>query len=78
MIHCLWKVYARRYGKKIGILREETKIWEMRTPLVPEDIRDLIRSHRIQFVVQPCNKRIFSNAEIESVYRTLNLFFSHL
>ncbi len=43
--------------KIIGIRREDKNRWEGRTPLIPEDIRELIRNDRIDVVIQPSDIR---------------------
>jgi len=47
----------------IGILRETKSIWERRTPLIPSDIKKLIKKYPVNFYIQPSEKRIFSNDE---------------
>jgi len=51
----------------IGILRETKSIWERRTPLIPSDIKKLIKKYDISFYIQPSEKRIFSNDEYAEV-----------
>ena len=43
----------------IGIRREDKSRWEGRTPLVPEDVRKLIRDHGLKFQVQKADNRAF-------------------
>ncbi len=50
----------------IGIRREDSYIWERRTPLIPADAADLQDKHGINVVVQSSAKRVFSDAD----YRT--------
>ncbi|MBN1953423.1 MAG: hypothetical protein JW900_00095 [Anaerolineae bacterium] len=49
--------------KKIGIRREDKSIWERRTPIVPEDARELAAQQGIQVVAQPSPIRVFQDAE---------------
>lgn len=49
--------------RTIGIRREDKNKWERRTPLVPEDVRDLKEKHGIHTIVQPSPIRIFSDQE---------------
>ncbi len=48
---------------KVGIRREDINRWERRVPLVPEDAKELGRSHSIRFTIQPSQIRIFSDEE---------------
>jgi len=52
----------------VGIRREDMYHWERRTPLVPEDARELADSG-IEIIVQSSNKRAFTDEE----YRSLGL-----
>ncbi|MFQ5805498.1 MAG: bifunctional lysine ketoglutarate reductase /saccharopine dehydrogenase family protein [Phycisphaerae bacterium] len=45
----------------IGIRREDKSKWEARTPLTPEDIRQLIKNHGLRFQVQASPIRAFSD-----------------
>jgi len=47
----------------IGIRREDKNIWEKRTPLIPSDVKDLINTLGIKFLVQPSEIRIFKDDE---------------
>jgi len=47
----------------IGIRREDKNQWEGRTPLIPEDIADLIQGHNIDFMVQPSSIRAHKEKE---------------
>lgn len=51
---------------KIGIRREDKNQWEARVPLTPDQVRNLVQHHSLQFVVQPSAIRTFSEAEFES------------
>ncbi len=48
---------------KIGIRHEDKYTLERRTPVVPDDVRSLIKESGIRFTVESSEKRIFSNAE---------------
>ncbi|MFX1565925.1 MAG: hypothetical protein ACFFCH_08040 [Promethearchaeota archaeon] len=50
--------------KKIGI-RRENKAFELRTPIVPKDVEELIKSHGFEFVIEPSEQRAFS----EDIYK---------
>lgn len=47
----------------IGIVREVYSKWERRAPLTPRHVQRLTETHGLRVLVQPCNKRIFSDAE---------------
>ena len=47
----------------IGIRHENKSKWEGRTPLVPQDVSDLIREHGIGFQVQTSPTRVFPDRE---------------
>lgn len=50
----------------VGIRCEDKSVWERRTPLVPEHIKELLSQHDdIGFIVQSSKKRIFSDFEYE-------------
>ncbi len=50
----------------IGIRREDKNIWERRTPIIPEDVNDLIKNLGIKVLVQSSKIRIFDDKEYES------------
>ncbi|UCF05196.1 MAG: hypothetical protein JSV33_14960 [bacterium] len=50
----------------IGIRREDKSVWERRTPLIPEHVRDLM-NEGVGVVVQPSEIRIFREPEYETV-----------
>jgi len=50
---------------KIGIRREDKNEWERRVPLVPADLRALVRDHGLSFTVQPHARRVFPEREFE-------------
>ena len=56
----------------IGIVREAYSLWERRSPLTPRHVQQLTSKHNIRVLVQPCNKRIFSNAEFAHAGATLS------
>lgn len=47
----------------IGIRREDKNKWEKRVPLIPEHVKELIKSHSIDVSLQPSSIRIFSDDE---------------
>jgi len=47
----------------IGIRREDKNKWERRVPLIPEHVKELIKSHAIDVTLQPSSIRIFSDQE---------------
>ncbi|MCX8057665.1 MAG: bifunctional lysine ketoglutarate reductase /saccharopine dehydrogenase family protein [Ignavibacteria bacterium] len=49
----------------IGIRREDKNIWEKRTPLTPDDVRELIQQLGIKILVQPSEIRIFKDSDYE-------------
>lgn len=49
----------------IGIRREDKNIWEKRTPLVPDDVKELIQNFGIRVLVQPSEIRIFDDKQYE-------------
>jgi alpha-aminoadipic semialdehyde synthase len=49
--------------KVIGIRREDKNEWEQRTPLVPQDVKELKERHGIHTIVQPSAIRVFSDDE---------------
>ena len=51
----------------IGIRREDKNVWERRSPLIPEQVGQLIGAHGLQFVVQRSELRTFSDAEFFEV-----------
>jgi len=52
--------------KLCGIRREDKNIWEARVPLVPSDIRELLKKG-IEFYIQPSEIRAFKEKEFEEV-----------
>jgi len=51
----------------IGIRREDKNVWERRSPLIPEQVGELIGEQGLQFVVQRSEIRTFSDAEFHEV-----------
>ena len=47
--------------KLIGIRREDKNIWERRVPLIPKHIKKMKEEHSINFIVQPFERRTFSD-----------------
>ncbi len=52
---------------KIGIRREDKNIWEGRVPLIPTDIKELMRQHTLEFSIQPSKIRAFNDEEYQAV-----------
>lgn len=50
---------------KIGIRRED-KAFELRTPIVPTDVKNLMRNHDIEFVVEPSEQRAFDETSYKN------------
>jgi saccharopine dehydrogenase (NAD+, L-lysine forming) len=46
--------------RRVGIRREDKDSWERRVPLVPHDVERLVRNEHMTIVVQPSDRRIFS------------------
>ncbi len=51
---------------KIGIRRED-KAFELRTPIVPADVKNLMKNHGIEFVVEPSEQRAFDETTYKKV-----------
>lgn len=51
---------------RVGIRREDKNIWERRTPIIPEDVKEL-KEKDIEFFVQPSKIRAFKNEEYTEV-----------
>jgi len=51
----------------LGIVRESYNKWERRVPLTPDQVRELVRQHDYEVIIQPSNKRIFTNKEYKAV-----------
>lgn len=45
--------------KKTGI-RRENKAFELRTPIVPEDVKGLMNEHNLEFIVEPSEQRVYT------------------
>lgn len=50
----------------IGIVREVYNKWERRAPLCPKHVANLVQNHGIRVLVQPSNRRVFSDSEFEA------------
>ncbi|PIS27527.1 MAG: hypothetical protein COT43_10040 [Candidatus Marinimicrobia bacterium CG08_land_8_20_14_0_20_45_22] len=46
---------------RIGIRREDKNEWEARTPLIPEQIAELLQNPEMEFIVQPSSIRTYSD-----------------
>ena len=51
--------------KIIGIRREDKNIWERRVPLIPEHIKNLKDNFGIETIIQPFERRAFSDKEFD-------------
>lgn len=51
----------------VGIRRETKNIWERRTPLVPDDVKELKENLSLNFIIQPSEIRIFKDDEYRDV-----------
>ncbi len=49
----------------IAIRKEDKNVWERRTPLIPEDVKFLIKNFGYKVIVQPSDIRIFTDKEYE-------------
>ncbi|GAK55218.1 aminoadipic semialdehyde synthase [Candidatus Vecturithrix granuli] len=56
----------------IGIRREDKNEWERRVPLIPADVEQVTKEHKIEFVVQPSPIRIFTDDEYRRAGATIN------
>ena len=52
-------------NKKVGIRREDMYAWERRTPLIPQDARDLVEQYDLEIVAQSSDKRVFTASDYE-------------
>jgi len=59
-------------GVTVGIRREDKNKWERRVPLIPADVADLQRDHKINFIVQPSPIRVFSDTDYENAGVAVN------
>jgi alpha-aminoadipic semialdehyde synthase len=48
---------------RIGVRREDVNVWERRTPLIPDDVRELVREHGLEVYVQASKIRIFPDGD---------------
>lgn len=52
----------------LGIRREDPqRTWERRCPLTPDAVECLIREEKVEVLVQPCERRVFSVEEFTKV-----------
>ena len=61
----------------IGIRREDKSKWEARVPLVPDDLRKLIRERGLRFCVQTSAIRAFTEDQYRAAGAELNDDLSH-
>jgi alpha-aminoadipic semialdehyde synthase len=66
-------LFGRRTLMKpvIGIRRETKSIWERRAPLTPTMVRHLVKEKEIDVLVQPCARRVYSDADFVRAGATL-------
>ncbi len=57
----------KRSATRVGIRREDKNIWERRSPLIPEQVGQLIGEHGLDFTVQHSVIRVFSDDEFREV-----------
>lgn len=55
----------------IGIRHEDKSRWESRVPVVPDDVRALVRDHGVEFRVQRSPTRAFPDAEFAAAGATI-------
>ncbi len=51
--------------KLVGLRREDKNIWERRVPLTPKHVKELKEKEGINFIVQPFDRRAFSDDEFK-------------
>jgi alpha-aminoadipic semialdehyde synthase len=61
----------------IGIRRENKNEWEKRTPIIPEDIKDLIEKYKLRAIVQPSKIRAFSDEEYKAAGAEIDEDLNH-
>ena len=62
----------------MGLRREDKSVWERRTPLIPQDIKDIMASYPdIRFVCQPSKLRIYSDKEYKEAGADIHEDLSH-
>jgi alpha-aminoadipic semialdehyde synthase len=61
----------------IGIRRENKNEWEKRTPIIPEDIKDLIEKYKLRAIVQPSKIRAFSDDEYKAAGAEIDEDLNH-
>jgi len=57
---------------RVGIRHEDMYQWERRVPLIPQDVRELVRNHAIDIVVQSSPKRAYRDEEYRNVGITVS------
>jgi len=58
----------------VGLRREDPlRIWERRTPLTPDAVNILVEQEGVEVILEPCERRIFTNSEYEKVRSPLLL-----
>jgi len=52
----------------VGLRREDPlRIWERRAPLTPDAVNILVEQEGVEVILEPCERRIFTNREYEMV-----------
>ena len=52
----------------VGLRREDPlRIWERRAPLTPDAVNILVEQEGAEVILEPCERRIFTNSEYEKV-----------
>jgi len=52
-------------NKRIGIRREDMYAWERRTPLTPQDARELVEENALEILAQSSDKRVFTSEDYQ-------------
>lgn len=62
----------------LGLRREDpNRIWERRAPLTPDAINQLLEEEDVEVVVEPCERRVFTNTEYEKAGAKLSPLLDH-
>jgi alpha-aminoadipic semialdehyde synthase len=57
----------RKNANRVAIRREDKNVWERRSPLIPEQVGQLIGEHGLRFTVQHSDIRTFKDDEFREV-----------
>lgn len=63
--------------RTLGIRREDKNQWEGRTPLIPEDIKDLVKTGELEIIVEPSDIRGFKEEEFLAAGANISNDISH-